>query len=76
MLSLTELRSNLYQKIDTLIETGIPIELKRRGYLIKIVLEKKANKLDRLPKRDDFRISHPEDLIHHNWLKDWNNDLP
>lgn len=76
MLSLTELRSNLYQKIDSLIATGTPIEVKRKGYIIKIVLEKRKKKLDRLPKRPDFKISNPEDLIHHDWLKDWNNDLP
>ena len=76
MISLTELRSNLYQKIDTLIVTGVPIKVKRKNYIIKIVLEKKGKKLARLTKRADFHVENPETLIHHDWLKDWNHDLP
>lgn len=75
MLSLTELRNNLYQKIDTLIETGIPIELQRKGHLIKIIAVKKTSKFSRLPKRSDFVVDNPEDIIHHDWLKDWHDNL-
>ncbi|MCX7115113.1 MAG: hypothetical protein NTW08_04325 [Gammaproteobacteria bacterium] len=75
MLSLTELRNDLYNKIDTLIETGVPIELKRKGHLIKIITTTKASKLARLPKRADFVIESPEDIIHHDWLKDWHDHL-
>ena len=75
MISLTELRHDLYQKIDTLIDTGIPIELKRKGHLVKIIVVKQPSKLARLPKRADFIIDEPEGIIHHDWLKDWHDNL-
>lgn len=75
MISLTELRNDLYNQIDTLIETGVPIELNRKGHLIKIITVSKPSKLVKLPKRKDFKIKNPEDIIHHDWLKDWNDHL-
>ncbi|OGT47676.1 MAG: hypothetical protein A3F17_01905 [Gammaproteobacteria bacterium RIFCSPHIGHO2_12_FULL_41_15] len=76
MISLTELRQDLYRKIDTLIETGGSIEVARRGHIIKISVADRPSKLAKLPKRADFKIKHPMDIIHHNWLKDWDHDLP
>lgn len=75
MISLTELRNDLYHKIDVLIETGKPIELVRKGHLIQIVVAKKRSKLARLPKRPDFKIENPENIIDNDWLKDWDDHL-
>jgi PHD/YefM family antitoxin component YafN of YafNO toxin-antitoxin module len=40
-ISLTALRSQLFKIVDRVIETGIPVEIERRGHKLKIVLEKK-----------------------------------
>ncbi|MGA1865411.1 MAG: type II toxin-antitoxin system Phd/YefM family antitoxin [bacterium] len=44
VISLTSLRNKLFKVVDEIIETGIPVEIERKGHKLKIVLEeKKAN---------------------------------
>ena len=44
----TELRQNLYRIIDTVLETGEPVEVARKGGTVRIVPDKKASIWDRL----------------------------
>lgn len=74
-ISLTELRGKLYQLIDQTIETGIPIEIERKGHTLKISLEKAPAKMDRLIKRPETIIHKNDDLIQTDWMKDWNAEL-
>lgn len=37
--TITSLRENLYNAIDQVIKTGVPIELKRKGKRVKIILD-------------------------------------
>lgn len=61
-LSLTALRQQLFKVIDQVIETGIPIEIERRGYRLKIVLEEKRSKLDNLKPHHTI-VGDPEELV-------------
>ncbi|SFV86770.1 hypothetical protein MNB_SUP05-SYMBIONT-4-1042 [hydrothermal vent metagenome] len=61
-LSLTALRSHLFGYVDEVIRTGIPLEIKRKGHIVKIVVEKPKSKLDNLVKRDGI-VGDPEDLV-------------
>lgn len=70
-ISLTELRGKLYQLIDQTIATGIPIEIERKGHILKISLENAPSKMDRLIKRPDVILNKNDDLIHADWMKNW-----
>ncbi len=61
-LTLTALRQQLFKRVDEIIETGVPVEIKRKGYILKIVLEQKKYKLDNL-KPHNAIAGNPDALI-------------
>ena len=67
----TRLRQDIYNILDNVIETGIPVEIERKGGKLKIVPEKRKNKLNNLKKRD-LLVGDPEDIINIDWIKEWN----
>lgn len=67
----SELRQNIYKLLDKVLETGIPIEIKRKGRILKIVSEEPKSKLDKLKKRDII-AGDPEELVHIDWSEEWN----
>ena len=67
----SELRQNIYKLLDTVLETGIPIEIKRKGRILKIVSEEPKSKLAKLKKRDII-AGDPEELVHIDWSEEWN----
>ena len=69
--TLTDLRSHLYQRIDELISTGIPIEVNRKGHHIKIILEDPPSKLNNLLHREHVIVGDPEDIVHIDWSTEW-----
>ena len=66
----TKLRENIYQILEEAIATGVPVEVVRKGAVLKIVPAAKTSKLDRLKKRTGFR-GDPDDILHIDWLKEW-----
>jgi hypothetical protein len=66
----SKLRENVYSLLDQVIATGTPIEVIRKGTLLKIVAEKAPSKLSRLPKRKGFK-GDPDDILNMNWLAGW-----
>lgn len=72
-MSLTQLRANLYQIVDEIIKTGKPVEIKRHGQLVKIVsIKPTQGKLARLEKHPGTIIGDPDEIIHIDWSKNWN----
>ncbi|MGA2270079.1 MAG: type II toxin-antitoxin system prevent-host-death family antitoxin [Bryobacteraceae bacterium] len=66
----SKLRENVYRILDEAIETGVPVEVVRKGKVLKIVPEKPASKLDRLKKRKLF-VGNSDDIIGMDWSKEW-----
>jgi antitoxin (DNA-binding transcriptional repressor) of toxin-antitoxin stability system len=66
----TRLRQNLYRVLDTIIETGVPVEITRKGHTLKIVPEKPVSKWDRL-ERHSIVNGDPDDLVHIDWSTEW-----
>ncbi len=64
------LRKDIYHLLDRVLETGQPIEVKRKSGMIKIVAEQPGTKLERLKKHDCI-IGDPNDLIHSDWSGEW-----
>ena len=62
-LSLTKLRKQLYQVVDQVLATGVPVEIERHGKKLLIVpAEKPSSKLANLKKRNGI-IGDPEALV-------------
>lgn len=66
----SQLRQNIYKLLDQVLETGIPIEINRKGRKLRIVPEKRKSKLDNLKKRPGLNCD-PEELIHMDWSNEW-----
>ncbi len=71
-ISLTALRQQLFKVVDQVIATGIPIEIKRNGHIVKIVLDDKKSKLGNLVKHDCI-VGDPEELIDLH-LQQWSEE--
>lgn len=70
MITPSELRNNLYNLLDQVIQTGEPIEIKRKNKVLKIIVEPSKSKLKNLKKRDVLNCT-PEEIIHNNWEAEW-----
>jgi prevent-host-death family protein len=68
--TVSELRQNIYQLLDQVLDTGVPLEIERRGKTLRIVPEPPLDKLDNL-KRRDCLVGDPEDLVHMDWSQEW-----
>ena len=70
MIKPSEFREDIYNLLDRVIETGIPLEIKRKGKVLKVTLDKKASKLRNLKKRD-VMLADPGYYVHLDWSKGW-----
>lgn len=66
----SKLRENIYNILDEALETGVPVEVERKGRVLKIVPPPKVDKLAKLKKRKAL-VGDPESIVHMNWLKYW-----
>lgn len=74
-LTASKLRENIYRILDQVAETGKPVEISRKGKLLRIVADSSEqpnrSKLSRLKKRMGVIVGDPEDIVHMDWSKNW-----
>ena len=70
MIKPSQLREDIYNLLDQVIETGVPLEIKRKGKVLKVMLDKKASKLGNLKIRA-VMSTHPNYYVHLDWSKKW-----
>ena len=75
-ITVTELRGNIYNLLDEVLNTGIPIEINKGGKKLKIMPVDKVNKLENLISRPNAIQGNPDDLVDISWEKEVNLDLP
>jgi hypothetical protein len=64
------LRENIYRLLDEVLETGVPIEIERRGKILWIAAAETRSKLDNLRPRP-YLLTDPEELVHLDWSEEW-----
>ena len=67
----TRLRVELFKVLDKILKTGVPVEIERKGKILKIVPVEPEDKLKNLTPHPDFLKCDPEDIIHMDWSGDW-----
>ena len=70
-ISVTKLRANLYEIVDRVIETGVPVEIERKGERIRLQRAKPKSKLQKLAKNPGTIVGDPEDIVHMDWSSEW-----
>jgi hypothetical protein len=69
-LTASRLRQDIYRILDEVLKTGVPVEIERRGKVLKIVPPEGSSKLDSLQPRDCLCVD-PEDIVHVDWSEYW-----
>ncbi len=72
----TELRSNIYNLLDEVLKTGIPLEVNKGGKRLRIIPVEKTDKLCNLVSRPNVIQGDPDDLVNVSWEEEINLDLP
>ena len=70
-LTATALRQDLYNLLDQVLETGEPIEIERKGRVLRIEADQPRSKLDNLVPDDSYIIGDPDDIVHMDWSSEW-----
>ncbi len=74
-LSASKLREDIYNILDRVATTGIPVEILRRGKMLKIIAVGAPSKLANLELRPEFLKGDPEDIVHLDWSAEWSEEL-
>ena len=72
----TELRTNIYQLLDEVLRSGLPIEVKKGDRRLRIVPVEKVDKFQNLVYRPDAVQGDPEELVTLSWEGEVSLDLP
>jgi hypothetical protein len=65
----SKLQKNIYGILNEVLETGLRVEVVRKGKILKIVPEVKPGKLSLLKQRPNCIIGDPEDFGNMDWLQ-------
>lgn len=66
----SELRANIYRMLDRVIETGVPLEVRRKQGAVRIVPVEPPSRLARLPRRKIIR-GDADSIVSIDWSKNW-----
>jgi hypothetical protein len=69
--SASRLRADLYRLLDRVLETGVPLEVERRGRRLKIVAADSPRRLANLARDPTYLVADPDDLVHVDWSGEW-----
>ncbi len=72
----TQLRTNIYNLLDEILKTGLPLEIKKGDKKLRIVPVDEVDKLKNLVARPDVIQGDPDDLVEIDWMDEVNLDLP
>lgn len=69
-LTASKLRADVYRILDQVLETGVPVEIERRGRMLQIVPVEAPSKLENLSARPYLAVV-PEELVELDWSAAW-----
>lgn len=72
----TELRGDIYNLLEEVLNTKIPIEINKGGRILRIIPVEKGDKFQNLIPRPDVIQGDPETLVDIHWEEEVNLDLP
>lgn len=67
----SDLRKDVYRILDSVLDSGQPIEVVRRGRRLTIAVVAPGSKLSRLVPRKKFLRGDPEEIVSVDWSGTW-----
>jgi antitoxin (DNA-binding transcriptional repressor) of toxin-antitoxin stability system len=71
MINATELRKNVYNLLDEVLATGVPIEIERHGRRLRLIAVEKTGKLKNLKPMKNLITGDPAELNTVDWTNEW-----
>ncbi len=71
VMTATKLRENVYKLLDEVAQTGVPIEVSRKGKLFLISSTETRSKLSRLKKHPTIKEEDLDSIVHMDWSSEW-----
>ena len=76
-LTASHLRQNIYRILDEVIETGQPVEIERKGSVVRIQTKGQDKSIfEILTSHPGSIVGGADDLVHIDWSQEWKPDLP
>ncbi len=72
----TELRADIYNLLEEVLRTGLPLEIKKGDRKLRIVPVEKPDKFQNLMSRPEVIKGDPNDLVELSWEDEVSLDLP
>jgi len=69
--SVSRLRANLYGVLDRVLETGVPVEVERKGQRLRISVVETSDRLANLKPNPGYLEADPESIVHLDWSGEW-----
>jgi hypothetical protein len=69
--SVSALRANLYRLLDSILETGRPVEVERHGERLKIVRSEMRSRLSVVRPSPGYLKGDANDLLGLDWSGEW-----
>jgi hypothetical protein len=69
------IQNDIFQLLDKVIKTGVPVEIERKGKRLLISPAEKRRDLDSLEEHPEFIVGNPDDLVHMDWSAEWKPQL-
>jgi virulence-associated protein VagC len=60
------IQNDIFQLLDKVIKTGVPVEIERKGKRLLISPAEKRRDLDSLEEHPEYIVGNPDDLVHMN----------
>lgn len=67
----TTFRKNLYRILDEILDSGTPLDIRRKGQKLRIVPVNQKSGLHTLEAHPGTITGDPEDLVHMDWSDHW-----
>ncbi|MDQ2994025.1 MAG: type II toxin-antitoxin system Phd/YefM family antitoxin [Pseudomonadota bacterium] len=71
MITATDLRKNVYNILDQVLTTGVPIEVERHGKQLRIIAVDKPLRLKNLKPMKNLIVGDPATLDEIEWTDEW-----
>ncbi len=74
--SASALRADIYTLLDHVLETGEPLEIERKGRILRVIGDRPAGWLHKLSPRASSIIGDADSIVCMDWSSYWKPDSP